>query len=59
VNRPPRLEACCSLLAGFVVRKSFSTSLWVALLHAVAAALNFEYRLFEENSRIITIEETT
>jgi hypothetical protein len=25
-------------LAGFVVRKSYSTSLWVALLHAAAAS---------------------
>jgi hypothetical protein len=29
---------CCSFLAGFVVRKSYSTSLWVALLHSVVAA---------------------
>jgi hypothetical protein len=37
MNGPPGLEVCCSSLAGFVARKSYSTSLWVAPLHAVAA----------------------
>jgi hypothetical protein len=33
----PAEVLCPSVLAGFVVRKSYCTSIWVALLQAVAA----------------------
>jgi hypothetical protein len=40
----PAEVLCPSLLAGFVLRKSYCTSLWVALLQAVAAE-NLQLRL--------------
>jgi hypothetical protein len=37
MNGPPAAEVlCCSFLAHFVLRKSYSTSFCVALLHTVA-----------------------
>jgi hypothetical protein len=58
----PAEVLCPSILASFVVRKSYCTSLWVALLQAVAA-VNLQLRLsmtFYETSRIITpIKGTT
>jgi hypothetical protein len=41
---PAEVVLCPSLLAGFVVRKSYCTSLWVALLQA-AAAENLQLQL--------------
>jgi hypothetical protein len=41
---PPAEVLCPSLLAGFAVGKSYCTSLWVALLQAVAA-VNLQLQL--------------
>jgi hypothetical protein len=57
----PAAEVLCpsSLLASFVVRKSYCTSLWVALLQAVACCCCelAASTTFYETSRIITRKE--
>jgi hypothetical protein len=44
MDGPPALELCCSFLAGFLVRRYYCTSLWVALcMDDVAACWCFEF----------------
>ena len=42
MNRPPALEVWCSLLALFVVRKSYCTSLWWVPMHYAEKAGHVE-----------------